>query len=220
MGLAAFLNALFDSGRVRVSPWGQRLLPAEAAAAAVVLAAREQVVRAEFPGDAPAYCPAAALWAAEMFHHACQLAVYRDVDADAVRQSLVIACPEDAGTASPAANHYSVDLVFQFLPDLTRMAQSAASDDPLLVRLRQWAAAWPYSSVGLPPADEGDGAAPFDSEALAGHPGLLRAYVDRAIERADTVRLADPRVRPLAESALGAFPQLAPAVSRVLLIRH
>jgi hypothetical protein len=212
MGLVGFLNALFDSGRVRVGPWERDSSPAALSAAADVLAEREALVRDEFPGDAPDFRPAAALWAATMIHRACQLAVYRDLDAVTMEKSLAAPGPD----SSEAANHYSVDIVLQFLPDLTRLAQSAAADDPLVGRLRQWAVDWPYSSVGLAANMPGERLVKSKIAPLVAHPGMLRAYADRVIERADLSRLDDPAVREAVSAALGAFPDLSPAVARAL----
>jgi hypothetical protein len=182
------------------------------AAAAGLLAEREALIRDEFPGDAPEYQPAAALWAATLFHRACQLAVYRDLDAATIEMSLTAPGPD----AAEAANHYAVDIVFGFLPDLTRLAQSAAADDPLVGKLRHWAADWPYSSVGLAANMPGERPVKFNIAPLVAHQGMLRAYADRVIGRADLSRLDHPAVRECVSAALGAFPELSPALARAL----
>jgi hypothetical protein len=70
---------------------------------------------------------------------------------------------------------------------------------------------WPLSSVG---ADLGPG--PFDVDAFVGDASLRALYVDRVLAQADLSRLGDPRVDDAAREALGARPDLRPAVARAL----
>jgi hypothetical protein len=198
MSLATFLVSLFDDGRVRAAA-PARLSEEELRAAEAELARFEADFRQEFPGPAPAYDPRAALWGATMFYRAAQFVVYRDVDAPTMAEAL--SAPGPAAN-SPAA-HYSVDLTFRFLPDLFRLAQSAAGNDPLLAHLVRWRNEWPLSSVGM--AD----VAPRNLDPVANHAELLTLYVDRVLARGDRGRLADVRVRAAARRAVGAFPQLA-----------
>jgi hypothetical protein len=206
MELSVFLAALFEHGRLRVGRWGAEDEPAGPAPALAVLVEFDQAWRLEFPGDAPPLVAEAAHWAGRVFYRACQLAVYRDVDAATGLAALAIAGPDGA---NPAA-HYAVDLVFRFLPDLARLARSAAQADPLVEHLRGWGAAWPLSSVGMA------GVAPRSIEPIAAHAGLLWLYADRIVRQADVSRLADPRVRQAVRAALGAHDDLAPALAKAL----
>ena len=43
--------------------------------------------------------------------------------------------------------HYSVDLVFRFLPDLLKFARSSSDQDPLLEYIVRWLHEWPLSCV-------------------------------------------------------------------------
>jgi hypothetical protein len=99
----------------------------------------------------------------------------------------------DLGGDGPAddspAVHYSVDLSFRFLPDLVRHARAASERDALVGRLMDWANRWPLSCVGFA------GAAAGSIDGFAGHPCLLRMYVDRIIAGHDVSRLTDQRVR-------------------------
>lgn len=211
--LRAFLSELFDHGRVRVAPPDA----AESSAAgnsadadqAVqnVLADRDAAVRTDFPGEAPPPDFAVALWAARQFHRACQFALYRDLPAEAMAAAFAEPCP----AAPHASRHYSVDLVFRFLPDLYRLARSASSEDPLCEQLRRWADAWPLSSVGMRDAN------PADVGPILEHRGLLKLYVDRIIAREDAGRLTVAPVRAAVRAALGAFAELAPAPAAVCL---
>ena len=198
MSFDSFLHSLFDDGRVRAAAPGQ-LSGEEIHAGETVLARAERDARSEFPGEAPPFDPLAALWGATMFYRAAQFCVYRNVDAGIISEALAPACP----TGNTPAAHYSVDLVFRFLPDLAKLAKSASEHDPLLQHLRKFGAQWPLSSVGMPNVE------PANIDVIANHSGLLTLYVDRVLERADKPRLADPRVKSTAQCAVGAFPELA-----------
>jgi hypothetical protein len=147
-----------------------------------------------------------------MFYRACQFAVFRDVPAEAVAGALSVPCPGATAVTAVAqspAVHYSVDVVFRFLPDLARFARSAADNDPLLEPLQRWARQWPLSSVGMAGVDGAD-------VAFVAHPALLALYVDRVIATRDRSRLADERVRQAVRAALGLHPQLAPDLAAAL----
>lgn len=212
MGLASFLSELFEHGRVRVdepSPTPTGLRPPTAddrAAAEAVLRERDAAVRLEFPGDGPEFDANLALWGAEQFYRACQFTVYRDVPAEVVVAILSTPCP----TAPLASQHYHIDLTFRFLPDLMRLARTAAANDPLCEQLKDWANRWPLSSVGM------SGVEPDAAEPAWDDAGLLRLYVDRVIAARDTTRLIDPRVRRAMRAALGFYDRLAPQLAEAL----
>lgn len=212
MGLASFLNELFEHGRVRVdepSPTATGLRPPtdeDRAAAGAVLRERDAAARLDFPGDAPDFNADLALWGAEQFYRACQFAVYRDVPGEVVVAILSAPCP----TAPLAAQHYHIDLTFRFLPDLMRLARSASENDPLCEQLKDWAQRWPLSSVGMSRVE------PDAAEPAWQHAGLLQLYVDRVIGARDLSRLGDPRVRRAMRAALGYYDRLAPQLAEAL----
>ena len=111
--------------------------------------------------------------------------------------------------ASPET-HYSVDLVFHYLPDLMRFARSAAAADPLVEHLRRWARKWPLSSVGIEGVDD------VSIDGFADSPGLMRLYADRVIAAGDTSRLSDPRVRQAVGGALGMYEDLGGRMAAAL----
>ena len=199
MSFCHFLEHLLGEGRAVVpAPHLSVDEPWETGDA--VLAENERIWRHDLPEPVPAFIPSAARWAAVWLYRACQFAVHRDVDEQAVQQALAAPFP----AVVSADTCYSVDLTFRFLPDLERFARSAAEHDPLVVLLRERAAEWPLSSVGI--TDIGDVAI----GGFAGHPGLMQLYADRIIAAGDVARMADPRVRSQIESSLGMFPTLAP----------
>ena len=199
MGLAEFLQALFEHGKVRVGAPGDAISGGEWAYVDAVWAERHAAEVAEFPGPIPPLSPPAARWAAEQFHRACQFAVYRDAGADKIAAALAALCP-----AAPAASrHVSVDLTFRFLPDLYRLAHAASPDDPLCERLGNWAADWPLSSVGIANVN------PRNIDDVLDHAGPRTLYVDRIIARRDRSRVSEPRVRQAVLAAIGSYRELA-----------
>jgi hypothetical protein len=202
MSLGSFLTSLFNDGHVKLA---SPELPTadELRATDTLLREYERVYRLEFPGEPPPYASAAARWAAAMLYRACQFIVYRELPGEWIGRDLAAPCPKTA----PASDHYSVDLVFRFLPDVVRLARSAAEGDPLVQQLGRWASEWPLSSVGIA------GVVPADLSAILSHQGLLDCYVDRIMEKVDLSRLSDRHVRQAARRHLGTFGELAPQIA-------
>lgn len=193
MHLARFLNDLFERGHVRLDDEPLEMDDEGRREASRILAERELVVAADFPAPTPAVDRAAAGWAAAQFYTACHFVMYRAAPIEVVRAALAAPCP----AGEPAAQHYAVDLVWRFLPDLDRLTATLAPHDPLREIIRTWGGDWPLSSVGV------KGCEPRRVAELLAHPGLRRAYIDRIIERRDASRLRDEQVRDLVHAALG-----------------
>ena len=204
--LSEFLRALFEHGRLRLERSPAVVSDADAPAAHALILEWEAANRLEFPGLTPELSLPAAYWAAGQFYRACEYAIFREVSVEEIKSSLSTPCPSAEG----AAQHYSVDLVFRFLPDLYRIVRAASEDDPLCQHVRDWAEMWPLSSVGI------TGIVPRNVDRVCGHAGLLALYVDRILAKNDTSRLADKRVSQAVRAALGHFGELAPNVSRVI----
>ena len=204
MSLDAFLRSLFDDGRVVVPVPERDEGTMELAAAGAELDAFEGDWRLDFPGTAPAWRPDVGLHGARLLYRAAQAAVSRDIDEATIRSGLDLQAPADLESA---AAHYSIDVTLRFLPDMTRQATSAAANDPLVELLHGLACRWPLSSVGMP------GVVPGSIEVIAGHPGLLRLYVDRVLGSGDAARLTDERVAEAVRQALGAHADLVPSLS-------
>jgi len=200
--LVSFLTELYEHGRVRVDAPDAAVAAADLHGARQLLLEIERVVRQDFPGDPPTAPPEVVEWAALSFYHACQAAVFRDLDAVQVEQLLASSCPP----AEAASRHYAADLTFRFLPDLITLAEQAAPGDALLEILRRWANEWPLSSVGVPKV------VPVSLAGIVEHPAMLRYYVDRVIARRDVSRLSDPHVRSAVGRSLtlyeDRFPEL------------
>ncbi|QDU58342.1 hypothetical protein [Aeoliella mucimassa] len=174
--------------------------------ASVVLVRFEEDYRICLPQDPPELDLDAALWAAESFHHAASLLVNRDYGDDVIVQTL----DTPASDRTQPETHYAVDLTMRFLPELLKLAKTAAPEDTLVGRLMAWAAAWPLSSVGVA------GVGPVDAAVLRTPPMLLRLYVDRVIAASDGSRLDDEVVAESVKSALGNYPELSPRLAQQL----
>lgn len=197
MGLAAFLRQLSESGHVRVGtlsePETRELSEAEA-----VLLEWDAAARLALAFEPPPFVADAALWAAVQFYRGCQFLVFREVDADILRDALRRPCPQ---AASPAVC-YSVDLPFRYLPDLLTLARGASENDPLVAELKELARAWPLSSVGARDIGAAD-VSPFWESA-----SLRRLYVDRILAKHDAARLQNEQVRDAVRAAWGLYPEL------------
>lgn len=188
MALAPFLENLFTDGNALVDPPAVSD-PQDLRDCRALLAAEEAKVRIEFPGQAPEFNLAAAIWGAETLLRICQLAIFRATSEVMIAAAFSEKCPE----GHPAEKHYAVDLTWRFLPDLFRFANSVAPDDPLVKALKLAAAEWPLSSIGIPGIDLTSGSRVHLDEVL-NHPGLYRIYLDRVIARKATDHLQEPRV--------------------------
>jgi hypothetical protein len=226
MGQVEFLHALFETGQVKVGPVASPFIAAiggDADGRALgggpspldVVRQWDAANRLEFPGHAPALVPATAERTVERFYRACQFTVYRDVDAQTVAELFAEPVHGAAAGRATAADHYTVDLVFRFLPELFRLAHRVSGADPLCDGLRLWAHDWPLSSIGMPPTGMAE-VNPDDLAAVCEDGGLLRQYADRVIARRDVSRLADPRVRAAVRTALGYYEELCSPIAQAL----
>lgn len=199
-----FLQSLLDQGFavVKLGPAD----PAPPEEMAELLAEFDQRQRDNLAHDAPALDLPAASWAAGLLYQAIHLLAARDVDAAGMEVILSEPCP----VPRSASVDYSVDLLFQHLPDVAKFAARMAPDDPLVGRIKKLGAAWPLSSVGMM-LESWNGVKP-----IVHHPCLLSLYTDRILRTADLARLDQPAVRQAAEEAVGAYPDLSPKVAQHL----
>ena len=202
--LLAFLKALFAEGHVRVPREPLARTATGDAGFEHVLRERDSVARLGLPFEPPSLNLNAAHWAAIVLYSSCQCMTYRDMNADQVQKLLAVDCTEPKHDPSV---HYSVDLIFQVLPDLISMASGISPSDPLVTRLLELARDWPLSSVGVKNVEK------VDPGPLMGHPCLRRLYIDRIMLRKDRSRLTTPEVCDAIREALGMHPSLCPTVA-------
>ena len=194
MKLTTFFQTLLESGKVQVTGDLSPLDFDDHRATVDILRRFHVADSMDMPYSAPDFHPVAALWAAEYFYKSVYLTVLRDLDEAAIRKLLL----PYAGEVNPEAI-YSVDLVFRYTPGLFGLAKGLAPRDLLVQMLKETAAHWGFSAVGMDLGIESD-----LTEILA-HPSLRAAYVDRVIRLKDRKRAAHPEVAPLVGEALGGF---------------
>jgi hypothetical protein len=236
VSLARFIRQLWETGQVDVADAGKDLRfvdDRDDAWLQLQWCASEE--RLSLPGHAPTLSRPSAEWALHQFYRACSFLVHRSHAETELRHSLNVPAPE---SPSPAVC-YSIDLVFRFLSDLHRLAQSISPNDPLLNIVETWGRDWPLSSVGMAfaapkesaedsgesgelppqtmsPASEDETGLRFDLLPWWDDDCLRRLYVDRVLRRSDRSRLSDPRVATAVRSALGNYPELAPDISAAM----
>jgi hypothetical protein len=156
--MLASLNEMWTTGRLlAVHPVAMK----EPAATEIDrwLLSAEQVYRKQLPPHAPVVNLDWARWAVQQFFRASQLLVHRDLGEQFILTGLetdpafltVLPVNDLPVNDLPAHSsiHYSVDLVFRFLPDLNRLAKAASSSDPLLQQIQAWFDRWPLSGARM-----------------------------------------------------------------------
>ncbi len=124
------------------------------------LSKAEAEYREQLPSVPPALNLPIAVWATQQFYRDAQLMVYRELGEEFIVTGLETE-PADFAISIGEVNapeiasiHYSVDLLFRFLPDLERLAKAASPADPLLKQIEAWAERWPLSSARMKPQAE------------------------------------------------------------------
>ena len=201
----SFLESLFGTGELEIAASSS-----ESDAADDDVPIREAIQsyellwRMQQPLEPPEFNVAAAMKAATVLRSACEAVVYRRIEADHIEHLIrktALVSDDDPG------QHYSVDLVFHFLPQVAERAARVSESDPLLEILRTVGRQWPLSSVGI------SGCEPQTIPKALRQPSLWQMYIDRIISRNDKSRLNIPLVREAVAAAIGPFPHLAPEFS-------
>lgn len=194
MTLADFLQSLFAGGKVVANGKPETFSPDELRAAEQLLRQFYSEDMLEMPALAPDFHAKAALGAAQYLYNAVQLIINRDLNAEAAENHL--AClPEPA---SPEII-YSADLTLRYLPELFTLAKGLSPLDVVATKLKETAACWPFSSVGV------DIGAEYTLEHIVGHPSLKFAYTDRILAKKDKNRAQHPLIKDLISEMLGAY---------------
>ena len=204
LSLSEFVRTLMTDGRALVTA---REVPGTDAELVPTLTELAREAGAELAGAPPPLCEATAVWATERLFAACRLVVCRDLGEEQVVQALTVPAPRPRG---PSVD-WSADLLFRQLSEVIRLARHLSANDPLVRELRNLAAAWPLSSVGVANLK----LAALDS--FVADRALRRLYADRIIAAEDASRLGDPRVDDAVRSALGAHAELCPRLAQHLL---
>jgi hypothetical protein len=208
MELTNFIAGLINEGRVKVVPGMLVAEPEDLRLAVVHLRQYYDDDTQEMPAQTPDFDQDAALWAARYLYASVQFILMRELDESFMQQYLM---PYD-GPLSPAAI-YSADLTLRYLPDLFNLAKGLSPNDPLVVRLRATAFAWPFSAAAIPLEEDPE------LQMILEHPSLQRAYIDRILAVKDKQKCQHPACFPLVMEALGNYadvlwPQFEPDNNR------
>ena len=201
----SFLDSLFQTGELEIAAdLTESNGPDDSRTIEATIRRYESLWRMQQPSGLPEFDVAQALKAAKVLESACRAVVYRQIEPVQIELSF-------HGTglhpSDDPCQHYSVDLLFRFLPQVAERAARVSESDPLLDALRTVGRQWPLSSVGM------QGCEPESIPRALHHASLWRMYIDRIISRKDKSRLNIPLVREAVAAAIGPFPQLAPDFS-------
>jgi hypothetical protein len=187
--LLGFVTDLLRTGDVLLSPVLEEFTRDDMAQTAGLLAKFHAWDALEMPLEVPEFDPYAAVWAARYVCRCLQFVMIRNWGEALFPQFLsAFDRPKDASAI------YSADLCLRHLPSIFALAKGLSPDDPLVKNLRQTAADWPFSSVGI------DVETHFDCD----HPSLHMAYADRVLLAKDRQRANAAAVNQQVQAALGA----------------
>ncbi len=202
--MLTFLNTLFHSGELRISRSDAHF---ESRSINDALIHFESIWRNQLPATLPKFVPDMASRASHVLFLLARAVVFREIEMEQT-VSLIRKC--GLTTSDLPEDHYSVDLVFQFLPQVTERAARISESDPLIDQLLSIGRQWPLSSVGM------KSCAPDEIPLALQHPTLWKIYTDRIISRKDLSRVNLPVVRDAVAAAIGPFANLAPEISNGL----
>ena len=145
MKLSQFITDLLENGNVTIAGGLHDFDAMEKTATVTILQKHYQRSILDMPFVAPEFHKEAAFWGATFIYRTVQFILLRDLDEEEIKTHLQDFPKEEI---NPEAI-YSVDLTFRYLKDLLDLAKGLAPNDPLVIRLKEVAAHWAFSSVGI-----------------------------------------------------------------------
>ena len=189
MRLSEFLSSLFNEGRVIVARSLGDFDAVDLEASARLIAEFAQNERLEMPTGTPDLNKAAALWAAQYLYRSIQFVLLRDLEVELMENYL-----QPYTGAQDDSALWSIDLIFRHLGPLFKFSSGISPDDPLVQKLKETAAAWPLSSVGLNIQTNAN------TQPILNNPALKTIYLDRIIAHRDLTRLGERERAALTET--------------------
>lgn len=163
--------------------------------------------------EPPAFDCGAAVAALQVLLAMCQAVIFSDIDvSDSQRAIAAAGLPSGDMMVSDPSQHYSVDLLFQFLPQLIERAKRVSRSDGLIPLLLSILKPWPLSAVGVTELHSDSSCSP-GLQALVSHPSLWRMYTDRVLLRGHKSCLQQVETRVAVAAAIGPFDWLGGALS-------
>ncbi len=189
MQLSEFLNSLFREGRVTVARALADFNAAEVEASARLIVEFDREERLDMPDELPCLIKDASIWAAQYLYRSIQFMLLRELDGAIMENYL----QPYTGTQDASAI-WSVDLLFRHFGPLFKFSSGISPDDPLVQKLKETAAAWPLSSVGLNIQTNAD------TQPILNNAALKTIYLDRIIAHRDLARLGEREQAALTET--------------------
>lgn len=167
-GIVEFVSGVVTAGHARLRE-PPTMTPADREPLLAVLQRAQHVERLSLAGPSLNFVPETALMASAFTARACWYLVHRgDANAEVER---TLALPPQPRTA---AEHFTGDVMYRFLPVVHRRARALDPRDVLTTRLQEHFLRWPLSGV-LSDLDDG----PVEPVDFAGHRGLALLYAER-----------------------------------------
>ncbi|MCE3227288.1 MAG: hypothetical protein K0S32_1839 [Bacteroidetes bacterium] len=192
--LSSFLLGLFENGEVTVKKELSEFSETEKQESVSILKNIYEQSKSEMPSGVPEFDADAALWGSMILYRCIQFVMIRNLEAEEIEKRIT-----DFKSESTPSSVYSADLCLRYLPDVLRFAVSLAPDDPLVVRIKQLAEQWPFSSVGIKTNPETESSVSFDNRSL------MKSYVDRIIDKKDLSKINNNNLKEEVEAVLGNY---------------
>ena len=202
MRLNRFLHSLWESGRVQVDR-ELEISDKELRDCLPLLQNYEKNARLDHPEGLPAFDEETSLKSLSLLYHICQLAANRDFSENLVSEVFSTVRFDEPHTPESA---WSADIIFQHLPGVLKIASRLSKDDILCRKIKELAAIFPLSSVGIVTENI------IDDFLFSCEP-LKIIYLNRIIERQAEDRLND-RIVNAAEEKLGGHKGLCGMLDR------
>ena len=149
----------------------------------------------EYPYEAPAFHPDAALWAAITINTAAQLLLYREHNEEEVEDLF----PKMEGTLD-ASSILSADLCLRFLPFILKELSALDPEDALLELLEPTLGRWHYSGINYELQVE-----QLDFEPIVANSCLHQLYCNRVIAYKKLKLAQHPALSGTISANLGVF---------------
>lgn len=148
-----------------------------------------------YPFIAPAFDPAAAVWAARIVYNASQLLLNRDkMSKDAVELILPF-----TGNYTPSVI-LSADLTLRFMPQIISEGHFINPDDPVILVVTEIMEKWPYSNVSQVSKIN-----PENLEVLNSNDCLCQLFIDRVIRTKSIKFLEIPWIKEHVNATIGNY---------------
>jgi hypothetical protein len=195
--LTDFLTNLFYNGEVILKGSLFEFYETDKLAASALLKEMHKRALLQISFPPPDFNSEAAVWGAITTYKLLQFIMIRNLETEDIEKNF----PAYAGLKNPES-HFSADLCLRQLPEIYNLAKGLSPEDPLVLKIKEIAGEWPYSSVGI------ELNSLSGIETIKKNKSLFIAYIDRIIEKKDKHRMTDPYTLAAIDNALGGHSQI------------